>query len=105
MIAAEGGISPDPDTSFRYWRKTGTAAAPVFTEQTGANNPLDGVDVGDSNNAIFADIDNDDDLDLVIGFDSGTIRFFRNTGSALAPVFAEQTGAANPFAGIDLFQV
>ena len=102
MIAAEDGINPDPDTSFRFWRNTGTATAPVFAEQLGANNPLNGVDVGNSNNAIFADIDNDEDLDLVSGFDNGQLRYFRNTGTAIAPVFVEQTGAANPFNGIDV---
>ena len=32
----------------------------------------------------------------------GAIAYFKNTGSATAPAFAQQTGAANPFDGIDV---
>ena len=32
----------------------------------------------------------------------GTLRYFENTGSATAPAFTEQTGAANPFNGVDV---
>ena len=32
----------------------------------------------------------------------GTLRYFENTGSAIAPAFTERTGAANPFDGVDV---
>jgi Secretion system C-terminal sorting domain/FG-GAP-like repeat len=48
----------------------------------------------------FADIDDDGDMDAFIGETNGHILYYKNTGTALAPVFAEQTGAANPFNGI-----
>ena len=32
----------------------------------------------------------------------GTLRYFENTGSAIAPAFTERTGAANPFNGVDV---
>ncbi|QSJ20866.1 VCBS repeat-containing protein [Nostoc sp. UHCC 0702] len=57
-----------------------------FTAVTGADNPLDGVDVGLFSAPSFADIDGDGDLDgLIAGGDPSssdfvsTIRFFRNT--------------------------
>ncbi|MFX1513705.1 MAG: FG-GAP-like repeat-containing protein [Promethearchaeota archaeon] len=39
----------------------------------------------------FADLDNDDDLDLIIGNITGSLRFFENTGSAGQVKFEEDT--------------
>ncbi len=50
----------------------------------------------------FADLDGDGDLDAVVGEGDGTLHYFENTGSAIAPVFTERTGAANPFNGVDV---
>src|SRR5262249_29148401 len=50
----------------------------------------------------LGDVDGDGDLDALVGSADGTLRYFQNTGSATNPVYAEQTGAANPFAGINL---
>ena len=47
----------------------------------------------------FADLDGDGDLDAVVGDVNGTLNYFENTGSAIAPAFTERTGAANPFDG------
>ncbi len=85
-----------------YYKNTGTAAAPVFTVQTGAANPFNGVDIGNNANPTFVDIDNDGDKDAFIGENDGTINYYKNTGTAAAPVFAAQTGAANPFNGVDV---
>ena len=32
----------------------------------------------------------------------GTLRYFENTGSAIAPAFTERAGAANPFNGVNV---
>ena len=48
----------------------------------------------------FADLDGDGDLDAVVGEAVGTLHYFENTGSAIAPAFTERTGAANPFNGV-----
>ena len=78
------------------------AIAPLaFTQQAGAANPLNGVDVGNFSAASFADLDGDGDLDAVVGDDLGHHDYFQNTGTAIAPAFAERTGAANPFNGVD----
>ncbi len=57
-----------------FFRNTGTNSTPQFEEQTGASNPFDGVSgavtpYGSRGPALptFADIDNDSDLDLIVG--------------------------------------
>ncbi|MFN3667842.1 MAG: beta strand repeat-containing protein [Brevundimonas sp.] len=85
-----------------YFENTGTAATPIFTERTGADNPFVGFDVGYSSIPTFADVDGDGDLDAVVGELNGTLAYFENTGTAAAPVFAERTGAANPFGSMDV---
>ena len=56
--------------------------------QTGAANPFDGVDIGSKSAPTFADLDGDGDLDAVVGADAGTLSYFKNTGTAIAPVFS-----------------
>ncbi|MFA5123470.1 FG-GAP-like repeat-containing protein, partial [Zavarzinia sp.] len=89
------------DGTLRYFRNTGTAAAPVYVELTAAANPFDGIDVGDLSVPSLADLDGDGDLDVVVGGNDGMLRYFRNTGTASAPAYAELTGVSNPFNGID----
>ena len=84
---------------FYYFENTGTVTAPVFTERTGSANPLDVINVGNVGNAAFGDVDGDGDLDAVIGDANGRLTYFENTGTALAPVFTERTGADDPFTG------
>jgi hypothetical protein len=88
--------------TLKYFKNTGVATAPAFTEQAGAANPFNGIDVGTFSRPNFADLDGDGDLDLTVGENDGTLHYFKNTGSATAPAFTTQTGAANPFNGIDV---
>ncbi|MHC1776851.1 MAG: T9SS type A sorting domain-containing protein [Lentimicrobium sp.] len=44
---------------------------------------------------VFADIDNDEDLDLLLGDYGGNIHFYENTGTSAAPAFGP--GQPNPF--------
>ncbi len=39
---------------------------------------------------------------MVVGESTGTILYYKNTGTASAPVYAQQSGAANPFNGMDV---
>lgn len=85
-----------------------------FVEVTGTANPLNGINKGPHAAPAFADIDNDGDLDMLLGVilpfydppggpsqsDYSPTFFFRNTGTATNPVFTEQTGINNPFDGI-----
>ena len=90
------------DGTLHYFENTGSASAPAFTARTGAANPFNGVDVGAYSTPSFADLDGDGDLDAVVGEFYGTLHYFENTGSAIAPAFTERTGAANPFNGVDV---
>jgi hypothetical protein len=84
----------------KFYRNTGTAAAPTFAADA-AGNPLTGFDVGNYAAPTFADIDGDGDLDAFVGEILGTVKFYRNTGTAAAPAFVADA-AGNPLAGINL---
>ncbi len=93
----------EDDGTLNYFRNTTPhQPAPDFAEQTGAANPFNGVDVGTDSTPSFADLDGDGDLDALVGGNNGTLRYFENTGSAIAPAFTEHTGAANPFNTFDV---
>ena len=49
------------DGKFRYFKKDNLG----YTEQTGADNPFDGLDVGDYSSPTFTDVDGDGKIDLV----------------------------------------
>ena len=50
-----------------------------------------------------ADLDNDGDLDFVVGDDDGLLAYMENTGTSTAPVFvASFSSASDPFHGIDV---
>ncbi|MCZ8276832.1 MAG: FG-GAP-like repeat-containing protein [Acetobacteraceae bacterium] len=94
--------------TLRVWRNTGSATAPAFTALTGGANPFKGIDVGLYSTPSFVDLDGDGRLDLVSGASDGTLRAWRNTGSATAPAYTAMDGVsgrpANPFNGIDVGQ-
>ncbi|MEL6615536.1 MAG: VCBS repeat-containing protein, partial [Bacteroidota bacterium] len=76
--------------TFAYFENTaGPGNPPAFTEQTGASNPLNGVDLGFSSSGTAADVDGDGDTDLVAGDVLGQIQYIENTaGMGNPPVFA-----------------
>jgi VCBS repeat-containing protein len=74
-----------------------------FVRQWGVDNPFDGLDVSQSAAPAFVDIDNDGDVDVVVGSyvytsQTGPLHLFVNDG---AGGFTEAEGAANPFDGLD----
>ena len=62
-------------------------ATNVFTEKTGTANPFNGVNVGGNAAPFLQDIDGDRDLDLIVGRADGTLSYYKNTGTATAPVY------------------
>ncbi|MCY7349811.1 MAG: FG-GAP-like repeat-containing protein, partial [Cytophagaceae bacterium] len=90
------------DGNLNYFKNTGTATAPLFVAQTGSANPFNGVDVGFYSRPSLGDVDGDGDLDALVGENDGTLNYFKNTGTATAPLFVEQTGSNNPFNGVNV---
>jgi hypothetical protein len=83
-----------------YYENTGSATEPIFEGPATTSNPFAGLDFGFQCSPDLVDIDHDGDLDAVIGWFPGTLRFFENVGTSTTPAFAEVTGGGNPFAGI-----
>jgi large repetitive protein len=84
----------------KFYLNNGDANVPLFVEQTGANNPLDGISwlmVNSYPAPEFADVDGDGDYDLILGSKYEELRFFENTGTAVDPEFTEQLEENNPF--------
>ncbi|MEG5098027.1 FG-GAP-like repeat-containing protein, partial [Microcoleus sp. B13-B4] len=77
----------------RYYQNTGTASAPVFAAPQ--TNPFNLTNVGNYASPTFVDIDGDGDLDAFVGANDGNTRYYQNTGTASAPVFAAPQ--TNPF--------
>jgi hypothetical protein len=83
------------------YENTGTATAPAFAGPVG--NPYGLAGVGPNVSPSFGDVDGDGDLDAFIGFQSGSIKFYRNTGSATAPHFQLQTAAGLSVQDVGLY--
>lgn len=88
------------DGTINFYRNDGSVSNPNFTATSGANNPLDGVDIGSYASPAFTDIDNDGDQDAFIGELNGKLIFYRNDGTAITPDLNPST--ANPFVGVDI---
>ncbi|MDO6482713.1 beta strand repeat-containing protein [Shimia thalassica] len=71
-----------------------------FTEVAFAANPLNGVDVGNDSTPTFVDVDEDGDLDLVVGGYDGALRLFDNNDDDTG--FTQLTGGDNPFDGVSV---
>ncbi|MGK7927133.1 MAG: hypothetical protein AB4290_18125, partial [Spirulina sp.] len=75
------------DGTLKYFKNTGSSTSPTLTEQTGTNNPFNGISVLDNQGSgdfgvsypSLADIDGDGDLDLFVGNAFGDIYFYQNT--------------------------
>jgi hypothetical protein len=86
------------DGDLVFFRNTGSATAPAFA--AAQTNPFGLADADFDSHPTFADLDDDGDIDLLVGNEVGDTLFFRNTGSATAPAFA--TASTNPFGLADV---
>ncbi|NNF58697.1 MAG: hypothetical protein HKN04_10700 [Rhodothermaceae bacterium] len=95
-------LTGEANGRLKVYRNTGTAQNAAFlTEANGAPVAADTTyraaiglpeDLGSDSAPALADLDGDGDLDLLSGTTEGSLRFFRNTGSATAPQFVEESG-------------
>ena len=101
MYAFDGADSLDgaAGDDVLYGGDGSAPATPTFTQQTGASNPFDGIDIGSEATPSFVDIDNDGDLDMFVGETSGVLNYYENTGSASSPTY---TLGTNPFGSTDV---
>eukprot|EP00629_Pelagomonadales_sp_RCC1024_P016916 CAMPEP_0119296368 /NCGR_PEP_ID=MMETSP1329-20130426/50532_1 /TAXON_ID=114041 /ORGANISM="Genus nov. species nov., Strain RCC1024" /LENGTH=1508 /DNA_ID=CAMNT_0007297301 /DNA_START=138 /DNA_END=4662 /DNA_ORIENTATION=- len=76
-----------------YYRNVGSARAPAFA----ADALLDDIKV-EYASPFLADVDRDDDVDLVLGSNSGRVYLYRNVGSRAAPIFLRASD--DPFAAV-----
>lgn len=80
-----------------YFENTGNANNPIYVQQTGVDNPMDGFTNGSGfTDPAIADIDGDGDLDVLSGINGGEFLYFENTGTASTPIFVERLGIDNP---------
>jgi hypothetical protein len=81
-----------------YYENTGSMGNPLYTRRNGTLNPFDGVHVGGYSAPAFADLDDDGDMDLLLGKYMGDLdHYYENTGSASNPSYTRREGALNPF--------
>ena len=77
----------DINQAGKYERKASTAS------------PFNGIDVGDHSVPTLINLDNDDDFELVIGEEDGTLKYFDKDENG---DYQEKTNAENPFNDIDV---
>ncbi len=75
---------------------------PAFSKEPDTSNPLNfGTDIiGSIAAPDFRDLDDDGDLDLILGGENGEIKYFQNDGPVSNPAFTQLTGSSNPFDGL-----
>ncbi|TNE98558.1 MAG: T9SS type A sorting domain-containing protein [Bacteroidetes bacterium] len=78
----------DRESTIAYYKNTGTSSAPQFTFVDNNFLNLNQLGLGLRLVPTFGDLDNDNDPDLIIGRDDGTIAYFENIGSVGSPSFA-----------------
>jgi hypothetical protein len=72
--------------TLNYYRNIGSSAEPRFEL---VSDEYGGFDVGRRSAPTLVDADGDQDLDLIVGRETGGVSFFRNVGTRAAPEFEE----------------
>jgi hypothetical protein len=97
LFIGEGGWQgPGAGGNIYYYRNAGTPSSPSWTLVV--TNFL-GLDVGGWSRPVFVDIDHDNDLDLFVGDEDGTLTFVQNIGTSTSPAWA---APIHPYAGLDV---
>ena len=88
--------------TFAYWENIGTASAAWYVQRSGVFNPFESLSQPNDSKLAFGDIDGDGDLDFFAGQNDGIMKLYLNTGTVSSPTFVAQSGAADPFDGVDI---
>ena len=80
--------------TFFFYENVGSSVAPAFVQKTGSDH-FAFVDAYGKSAATFGDLDQDGDLDLVVGDDQGSILYYENVGLTAEGYVARQ-GFASP---------
>lgn len=88
-------VSGENYGAFRYYENN----EGVFTEQKNEDNPFSSFNLGEYSapNPTFADLDGDNDFDMICGESYGTFKYYEN----IEGTFVEKEGEDNPFDGFD----
>ena len=96
------------DTIYGYQSNLAGYLGEFFKLWSGEENPFFGI-TAPSNldyqalKPALADLDNDGDLDLVVGNNTGLLYYFENTGTPANPGFTERAGTDNPLDGVSVW--
>jgi len=69
--------------NFKYYKNVGTKTNPIFSYDSSM---FAGITVGSKASPTFADLDDDGDLDMIVG-DTSSIKYYQNTGTATVPAW------------------
>eukprot|EP01113_Clastostelium_recurvatum_P025557 TRINITY_DN30752_c0_g1_i1.p1 TRINITY_DN30752_c0_g1~~TRINITY_DN30752_c0_g1_i1.p1 ORF type:complete len:347 (+),score=43.66 TRINITY_DN30752_c0_g1_i1:2-1042(+) len=90
----------------RYFKNTGTLSNPSFTEQTGANNPMNSFTFA-SLPVVGTYVKQNGLINLIVSvYPANQLpRYFENTGTKTQPVFTERTGTTVGTVGFNPFNI
>ncbi|UCC61504.1 MAG: VCBS repeat-containing protein [Anaerolineae bacterium] len=80
----------DEAGTLTFLENTGTATAPAWAAPA---QPYAGLDLGSYSAPAFSDVDQDGDLDMLVGLESGSLAYVRNFGTATSPAWEFVTTA------------